>query len=63
VEQLRQTIRACLAGESQALEVVLAAINRRGKAIQCKVSCTPLVGIGKEIWGVIMLMEELLENE
>jgi two-component system CheB/CheR fusion protein len=63
VEQLRQTIRACLAGNSQTLEVVLAAINRRGKAIQCKVSCTPLVGRGKEIWGVIMLMEELPENE
>ncbi len=63
VEQLRQSIRTCLAGSSQTLEVVLAAINRRGKAIQCKVSCTPLVGRGKEIWGVIMLMEELPENE
>ena len=58
VEQLRQPIRSCLAGDSKYLEITLEATNRRGKKIQCQVTCTPLVGVGKEIRGVIMLMEE-----
>lgn len=63
VEQLKQTIRNCLAGESKYLEIVLNANNRRGKAIQCKVTCTPLLGAGKEIRGVIMMMENLEDEE
>ncbi len=57
VEQLRQQLRSCLTGESNYLEVTLATTNRRGKQIQCKITCTPLVGTG-EIRGVILLMEE-----
>ena len=57
VEQLRQPLRNCLAGEAKHLEIVLEATNRRGKAIQSKITCTPLVGITKEIRGVIVLME------
>ncbi len=63
VEQLRQPIRTCLVGESNSLEVTLPAMNRRGKAIECKVTCTVLIGSGKEIRGVIMLMEDLGNNE
>jgi len=63
VDQLRQPIRTCLGGESNSLEVTLPATNRRGKAIQCKVTCTVLIGSGKEIRGVIMLMEDLGNNE
>jgi len=63
VDQLRQPIRTCLGGESNSLEVTLPATNRRGKAIQCKVTCTALIGSGKEIRGVIMLMEDLGNNE
>jgi two-component system CheB/CheR fusion protein len=58
VEQMRQPIRICLAGESNATGIILEAINRRGKSIQCYVTCTPLLGIAQEIRGVIMLMEE-----
>ncbi len=58
VEQLPPCMRACLAGESDYQEVVLKATNRRGKAIQCKVTCTPLVSIRQEIQGVILSMEE-----
>lgn len=57
VEQLRQPLRTCLAGDAKHLEMVLQVTNRRGKAIQCKITCTPLVGITKEIRGVILLME------
>lgn len=59
VEQLRQPIRACLSSsDGNALEVVLEAINRRGRAIQCRVTCTPLVGSQGQIKGIILLMEE-----
>ncbi len=59
VEQLRQPIRNCLAGEPKHLEIILNANNRRGKAIQCRVTCTPLLGSAKEIRGAIMVMENL----
>ncbi len=58
VGQLRQSIRACLAGEPSPPAVV-DAVNRRGKPIKCQVTCTPLAGPGKEPRGVIMLMEEV----
>lgn len=59
IEQLRQPLRHCLMEESDYIEVILPATNRRGKTIQCKVACTPLIGVGKEIRGVIMLMEDV----
>jgi len=58
VEQLGQPMRAVLSGRSTFQEVVLEATNRRGKAIQCRVTCTPLVGAERDTQGVILLMEE-----
>jgi two-component system, chemotaxis family, CheB/CheR fusion protein len=34
------------------------AVNRRGKSIQCQVTCTPLVGSNDGVRGAILLMEE-----
>ncbi|WNZ27225.1 PAS domain-containing protein [Leptolyngbya sp. NK1-12] len=59
VEQLRQPIRDCLSGPVDGVsEVVLSAINRRGRNIQCRITCTPLIGEQQQIQGVILLMEE-----
>jgi two-component system CheB/CheR fusion protein len=58
VQQIRQPMRACLAGEADYRDIVLPATNRRGRTIECKVGCTPLLGAGREIRGVILLMEE-----
>jgi two-component system CheB/CheR fusion protein len=58
VEQLRQPIRNCLNQESQVEEVLLSAINRRGRAIDCKITCTPLFGANQEIRGTILIMEQ-----
>lgn len=58
VGPLRQPIRNCLAGEAESQELVLDAINRRGRGIACKVTCMPLIGTQAEIRGVILLMEE-----
>lgn len=66
VEQLRQPIRDCLAGVQDGgshSDITLAAINRRGKQIKCRVSCTPLLGSNQQIQGVILLMEERSEGE
>jgi two-component system CheB/CheR fusion protein len=60
VDQLRAPIRTCLARESEVLDVTLDATNRRGRAVQVRVTCTPLVtGPVDEARGVILLMEEL----
>jgi len=59
VEQLRQPIRDCLAAlPNAASENQILAINRRGRHILCRITCTPLIGSQNDIQGVIMLMEE-----
>lgn len=62
VQSLKNCIRAVLAGHSEYEEVVLNATNRRGKAIQCRVICTPLKSTQREIQGGILLMEEWEER-
>ena len=62
VEQLRPPVRAVLSGKSAFQEVMLQATNRRGKAIQCRVTCTPLKGAERDTQGVILLMEEWSEH-
>ncbi|HEY9737371.1 MAG TPA: PAS domain-containing protein [Trichocoleus sp.] len=57
VEQLRLPIRSCLMGGG-ATEVVLQAVNRRGRQIECRVTCTPLLDTQEIVQGVILLMEE-----
>lgn len=61
VDQLKGTIRACLAsGDAKEFtEVVLDATNRRGKPMRVKVTCTQLASPGGgDPQGVILLMEE-----
>lgn len=58
VEQLRNPVRAILHGRGAFEEVVLQATNRRGRAIQCHITCTPLTGLDRSVQGVILLMEE-----
>jgi two-component system CheB/CheR fusion protein len=59
VAELRGVIRPVLSGEEEKGEVILDAVNRRGKKIKCRVNCTPLLSGGKKLEGVIMLMEEV----
>jgi two-component system CheB/CheR fusion protein len=56
-EQLRQIFRTCLAGESKYQEIKLDTINRRGKTLQCQITCTPLMSRDKEIGGVILVIQ------
>ncbi|WP_416668467.1 CheR family methyltransferase [Egbenema bharatensis] len=64
VEYLRQPIRDCLASsDGSSSEVILDAINRRGRGIQCRITCMPLVGVHEGIGGVILVMEERSVDE
>jgi two-component system CheB/CheR fusion protein len=62
VEQLGSPMRSVLNGRATFQEVVLEATNRRGRAIQCRVTCTPLVGADGTAQGIILLMEEWGEH-
>ena len=62
VDQLRSAIRASLAGDCDTEPTVLSATNRRGRAIRCRVTCTPLRGPNDTARGVILLMEETESN-
>ena len=60
VGELRDVIRPCLSGDSDHQAVELDAVNRRGKKIKCRVTCTPLVSpVSKKREGAILLMEEV----
>ncbi|MFE1748642.1 CheR family methyltransferase [Coleofasciculus sp. H7-2] len=58
MEQLKQPIRNCLAGDCNFQDIILNATNRRGKAIECKFTCKPLLAKDGEIRGVLLFMEE-----
>jgi two-component system, chemotaxis family, CheB/CheR fusion protein len=58
VEQLRPMLLACLKGEEGRQQVTLDAVNRRGQAIRCKVSCMTLSPLDDGVvTGLILMME------
>jgi two-component system CheB/CheR fusion protein len=56
LEHLRQPIGTCLVG-NDASQVVLDAVNRKGRAIECHVRATPLRGPDGGSIGAILLMD------
>ena len=56
--QLRSLIRRTLAGETGPHEVVLPAVNRRGRTILVRVAGSPLSGADGASAGAILLMED-----
>jgi two-component system CheB/CheR fusion protein len=58
IQHLMRPMQIVLRGESEYQEIVLTATNRRGRGIQCRVTCTPVRGAERDIQGVILLMEE-----
>ncbi|HMC51739.1 MAG TPA: PAS domain-containing protein, partial [Acidimicrobiales bacterium] len=57
VAELAETLRACLVDQASPPQVTLSATNRRGKAIECVVVCTPLVGPHGSREGVVVAIE------
>ena len=63
VEQLAGSIRDCIAGvQSHVDGVVLDAVNRRGRHMRCRVTCSELVGAGKARHGAILMVEEIRDG-
>jgi len=56
VDQLKDPVRACLSDGAAAVPVELSAVNRRGRAIDLRVSCRPLQ-TSKGVGGVIVLLD------
>ncbi|MEW5929535.1 MAG: CheR family methyltransferase [Gemmatimonadota bacterium] len=63
VERLKAPIRACIEERSTAEELVLDAVNRRGRSIRCRVTCAPLSADGSEVLGAVVLMEEWRDGD
>ncbi len=63
VEQLRPVLRSCFGGSPDGQTMTVDAVNRRGKAILCKVTCTPLHGSNDNIRGAILLMEDSRDGQ
>ena len=59
VEALRAAVRDCLASRAERAQVVVEqAVNRRGRAIECTVNVSCLIGEGTPR-GVILMMEAI----
>ncbi len=58
VSELRPVIRECLSGSDGHAPVMVDGVNRRGRPIQCRVTCMPLVGGNDGPQGAILLMED-----
>jgi two-component system, chemotaxis family, CheB/CheR fusion protein len=58
VERLKAAVRACADGRSQHEELILEAVNRRGRRIHCRVAITPFLGTDHEVRGSVLLIEE-----
>jgi two-component system, chemotaxis family, CheB/CheR fusion protein len=55
--EIGPAVRSCLSGDSTAREVTVTATSRRGRAIRCRVTCTPITN-GSSPSGVILVMDE-----
>lgn len=62
VERLSQPLRKCLTGKGGKEQLTLPAVNRRGKQIQCLVTCSPLKN-ASGIHGALVLMEDAVPQE
>lgn len=62
VEQLKAPVHAIIEEKSDIREIVLNAVNGRGKSIQCRVTCTPFSGVGIIRQGVVLIMNEINEK-
>jgi two-component system CheB/CheR fusion protein len=59
VGKLRVPIRACTDDGGTPQELILDAVNRRGRSIKCHVSINPFRGPQGELQGTILMMDEM----
>jgi len=59
VGKLRNPLQACLADGAGQQELILDAVNRRGRKIKCRISINPLANLHGQRLGAIIMMEEM----
>jgi two-component system, chemotaxis family, CheB/CheR fusion protein len=59
VGKLRGPIRACTDDGGQPQELILDAVNRRGRSFKCHISVNPFKGPQGELQGAILMMDEM----
>lgn len=57
VQHLADKVARCVEGESDS-SFFLSARDRRGREVECRVSCSPLLGPDQSVNGVILLIED-----
>jgi two-component system, chemotaxis family, CheB/CheR fusion protein len=57
IEQLAGPMRSVLSGQAPVVELTISAVNRRGRTIQCHVSCMPLASPDASVRGVIIMID------
>jgi two-component system, chemotaxis family, CheB/CheR fusion protein len=63
VEQLTSAVRDCLVGNQNYLELVVKAVNRRGRNFSCHITFTPLIDGANDRTGVLLLMSEEIDGK
>ena len=56
VDQVLPAIRAAMSGENGTQSTVIEAVNRRGRTVTCRVTCSPLLDDDKTPRGVIVVV-------
>ena len=62
MRRLRGALHSAMAGEERQ-ELAMAATDRRGKAIRCRVRVSPLLYDGRAPRGAVLVLEEMAEAE
>jgi two-component system, chemotaxis family, CheB/CheR fusion protein len=63
VGRLRADLHRMLAGEAEQAETVLAAVDRRGRPLRCRVRLSALLHDGRPPHGAVMVLEDVTEAE
>jgi two-component system, chemotaxis family, CheB/CheR fusion protein len=58
IDQVRPALRAAMSDEHRSQSITIEATNRRGRAVTCRVTCSPLLDSDKTLRGVIMVVVE-----
>jgi two-component system CheB/CheR fusion protein len=59
VGQLRSPVRNCINDGNEQQELLVNAVNRRGRAITCRIMVTPFKSVTGERQGAVIVMEEM----
>ena len=63
IDQVRPALRAAMSDEHRSQSITIEAINRRGRTVTCRVTCSPLLDSDKSLRGVIMVVVEQSDEQ